>query len=759
MPLLQDLLNGIQIQLDALWYNVLYTLAGIGWSLQRAVFLMGYAIELLNKWLMDAAFAPLIAQTAASMEIAVTASFAVALIVLGITYLLAAFARLRVVEPKSAIAWYLAAVLFFAYAPDLYRGMNDLRRTISQGFYASTLSGLQAVGGGAFTSLGSVTTADLGLLPLCDNLGTYMPGATTTTIDGLDIALSYLRADGIDVMGYHPPWRAPGCQPHPPDPASGLWIADALPWEWKRPGSFFDNTVQGYFFSFITPEQRQHSLAMAAAAQARILTAWPLLLFGVAEQFVYLLLTVAQGLTFLQFGAAVLFAFFKRTEVIARSIVDLWIELIIQTVVIALIQSLVAAFFLLGAANGSGLVALGIGLICLLFMVIVLFSGIKAVWNSLNRLFSAFGQVTGGAVITPGTAAVMTTAGAVGAVAAGAALTGSAVSVGSNALAGMTALQQGATPAQAAGITFGGMDSLAGVARSITRLPSLQETPLGAAAEQFVEGAYTRRVARDLPGVGRVAGPLVGAALLTDYDPDHAERDAKGRIVSRPMLIPAVGESLRGWSTPNGDDTSLRTGMFTEADRREAAADSRGEEIEEKIVQSTTGRNANEAVTQAASRLQSSADSLERIGSLKVSGGADIAGVIGDALRLLGNNGGSGVDYLTTASLLARAMGVTPLDDNKPPVTADLARFGLFMDQAAKAGLSPSAAEQITREVNTSGAIAPSTREGLILELGQSPGFTRTEADQRIDRLEAAARVLPDTLTAYGKVSVPEDDE
>ena len=83
-------------------------------------------------------------------------------------------------------------------------------------------------------------------------------------------------------------------------------------------------------------------------------------------------------------------------------------------VVIALIQSLVVTFFLAGTASNNGVVVLGIGLICLIFMVIVLWSGVKAVWNSFNRLFNAFGQATGGAMISPGTAAAITAAGAVG---------------------------------------------------------------------------------------------------------------------------------------------------------------------------------------------------------------------------------------------------------------------------------------------------------------------------------------------------------
>src|SRR5579871_200115 len=528
MPIVDDMARELQIQIYSLWYNILLSLAGIQWSAERAVIMMGYTIELMNTWLVNNAFTPLIAQTNASLQVAITAAFAIAMLVLGITYLLAAFARIRVVDPRSAIAWYVAGALFFALGPQLYQGMSDFRRDISQAFYTSALSGLQGTTGSSFNSLNSVSTTDLGLLPLCDDLGSYMP-TWNASIDGLDVALAYLRADGIDIMGYPSTPSDPHCQAHPPDPITGKWTAQQIPWEWRRPGSFFDNTRDPVFFSAMTDQQRTDSIDMASSAQGRLLTAWPLIFFGVAEQLVFLLLTVAQGLTFVSFGIAILFAFFKKTEVIARSIVDLWIELIVQTVVIALIQSLVVTFFLAGTASNNGVVVLGVGLICLIFMLIVLWSGIKAVWNSVNRLFNAFGQATGGVIVSPGAAATVTALGAAGAGAAllstASSLVSGTVSVSSNALAGMTALQQGATPAQAAGLTFGEYQPLVGAARTLAYLPGVRGTELGEAAGQFTEGALTRRVASSVPLVGRVTGPLVGSMLLTDRDPEAADYD------------------------------------------------------------------------------------------------------------------------------------------------------------------------------------------------------------------------------------------
>jgi len=786
MPIVDDILLGLQIQIDSLWYNLLLSLASMHWSIQRAFLMMGYTIELMNQWLIDHAFTPLIAQTNASLQVAVTAAFAVALLTLGITYLLAAFARLRVVEIKSAIAWYLAGAVFFTLGPQLYQGMNVFRRELSQAFYTSSLSGLQAAAGSAFASLDTVASSDLALTNLCDNFGSYMP-VWTPTVDGLDVALAYLRADGIDVMGYPSTPRDVTCQPHPADPVTGQWTAGAVPWEWRRPGSFFANDTDTVFFPAMTAEQRSASINMAASAHGRMLTGWSLILFGIIEQLVYLLLTVAQGLTFISFSAAILFAFFKKTEVIARSIVDLWIELIVQTVVIALIQSLVVTFFLAGTVSSNGVVVLGVGLISLVFMVIVLWSGVKAVWNSFNRLFNAFGQAAGGTVLSPGAASVMGVSGAAGvalaAATGGATLLAGAVGAGSNALAGMTALQQGATPAQAAGLTIGGVQAIASAARTLSYLPGLRGTALAEAAEQFTEGAVTRRVARDVPLVGRVTGPLIGGMLLSDRQMDHAEYDDQGRVMGRPMLIPAVGRGLERWTRtahPSGSQpdtwvedengdlipgfTALkprRLGNFTplqntapestssQTDRQTYADDMRGEELEQHL---------SETLTSVMTRND---HDIPLAGELRISGVDAVASLLGDVIQRAmverGSEAKTGLDHPNAGQSMAREMGLIPSADNIYPIRENLARFGMFLDQALRSGLLPGQIESLVRDVKQSPdhRVSAEARHQLVntvvLEGGQSPA----QAETTLARLEGAAVLLPDQVVAIGTVTMP----
>jgi hypothetical protein len=77
--------------------------------------------------------------------------------------------------------------------------------------------------------------------------------------------------------------------------------------------------------------------------------------------------------------------------------------------------------------------------------------------------------------------------------------TAATVSIGSGAMAGMTALRSGATLSQAAGVSIGGSRTLSGAARTLAYLPGVRNTSLGEAAEQFTEGSITRQVARNVP--------------------------------------------------------------------------------------------------------------------------------------------------------------------------------------------------------------------------------------------------------------------
>jgi hypothetical protein len=817
MPWVDDVLDGLQVQIDKLWYDLLRLLAVAGWTLQKGLFMMGHAIELANLWLVENAFAPLIAQTNNQMRVTASLAFVIALIVLGITYLLAAFVKLDVVSPRGAMGWYLAGIVFFQLGPLLYQGMNDFRRDLSTGFYTVALDSMQSAGS-PFSSLGAVTSSDLPPLEACDALGPYLPGATgfSNDVDGLDIALAYLRADGQDVMGYPPPTLTSCFQPR------GTLYDPDLPtdWQFREESYFYVGNSSQFFGDPLNEEERKASIDKAGAAQFRIFSAWPMVIFGVVEQLIFLLLTIAQGLTFVSFSIAILFAFFKKTEVIARSILDMWIELIVQTVVIALMQSLIISFLLGAAATQNALVVLGVSLLCTIFILVLLWSGIKAVWNSFNRLFGAIGQATGGVMIAPGAVGL----GLAGAgVAAGVGATAAAVNVGSSALAGLSAMQQGATVSQTAGVMLGGSRRLQSAARTLAYLPGTRNTPIGQMADEFTEGSVLRQVGQSIPVVGGVAGPVIGAHLLSDRselrkrkrslslpaEPVHTDeeaaetRPARSRrmgtftpltdevpppaVIRPPVAAGDPGEEIEERVSDVGASVRSQAGQTRAAvDRVQDASGAQGEEVEERV--SAVGADVRAQAGQAQIDQERAAyasdmhgeeleDRIATLGAtlqtgqtqpvmglMHVEGVNNVAGVMADFVsqmrvqRTLDNQPVTGgADHFTVAQGVARAMGVTPQTDDRAPIQGDVSRLGLFGDMALRLGLTGQQAQTVISEVknSTTGQLTPQTHTTLVEQARGTLNTGWEGAERAVSALQRAAVMLPNAITARGTAAVP----
>ncbi|MEL7433507.1 MAG: hypothetical protein AAFN11_06140, partial [Chloroflexota bacterium] len=442
-------------------------------------------------------------------------------------------------------------------------------------------------------------------------------------------------------------------------------------------------------------------------------------------------------------------------------------------------------------------VVLGMGLVALIFMVIALWSGVKAVWNSFNRLFGALGQATGGTMITPGKAALSVAS-------VGASAVGAYVGMQANLLAGMGALRNGATASQAAGISFGSSQTLSGAARTLAYLPSIRGTSLGDAAEQFTEGSITRTIARNVPVIGRVTGPMVGTMLLTDRNPDNAEYAEQGRMTNRPMLVPAIGEGLDRFVVPVGAPAPRRnpidpdyieteegemlpivatrrpqrTGYFTpdeplpfadeppQSPRTRYESEMQGEELEQHlsdVMRSSTGVNSTlgglleddaqsdaDGLSQAAGQIEAAATRLQLVaGQLQLTGSADIASVMGDVVQ---TSAEAELDYFTASERMANVMGMTGMDDGRPAVRENLPQFGLYINQALRLGLSGQQAEQVVREVkdSPSGQLLPETHDRLTEQLRTERGYAYNDAEDEVNWLEHTARTLPNEITVVG---------
>jgi hypothetical protein len=134
---------------------------------------------------------------------------------------------------------------------------------------------------------------------------------------------------------------------------------------------------------------------------------------------------------------------------------------------------------------------------------------------------------------------------------------------------------------------------------------------------------------------------------------------------------------------------------------------------------------------------------------------------MGDVVALLQAQRGSeslkGMDNFTLAGTMAQALNVTPVENGKPPIESDLARFGVFANQALTMRLTGEQTERVVREVKESpdAKLQPDTRTELVGQVRETRNRSWEDANQEVDRLEHTARLLPNDISAYGMMSVP----
>jgi hypothetical protein len=317
--------------LYGLEYDISRIIAGFMWSISKILTTTGVGIGILNDWLAANFFQPMIQMTSSTMKPIVGVFMFAAMGVLGISYFLAAFIRLNVVSLKSVLVWWFAGALFFSVGPSFYLSMRQLHQALSSLFYASSLNTISTQN--PFNSLAAgdpaASSPVYAMSPLCSNFTTLMAGSASN-INGLDVALAFQKADGFDVVD-----AGVKCL--------GGGVALDVPRSWLAANGFFDaaNAPDSWPAMVICPpapavcdydtlvqaevSNMQNAVNQTFAGIAREWQATPLTWFGIVEQLVALCLIIAQGLTFISFACAILFAFFQRTEPVAMAVVSQWL--------------------------------------------------------------------------------------------------------------------------------------------------------------------------------------------------------------------------------------------------------------------------------------------------------------------------------------------------------------------------------------------------------------------------------------------------
>ncbi|MGB7337703.1 MAG: helix-hairpin-helix domain-containing protein [Phototrophicaceae bacterium] len=471
------MLDGVVIPVQQMVYSFLYFFAETLWGINQAILLVGYYVLSITSWLSQQMFQPLLESIGNSTDSLLLPIFTMAMLTLGITYLLGSFGIFRVVEFKSAVMWCAVAIMWFQFGPEIYLGFEGFRRNLSGGFYGTVFND---VVGSSGTIEGMGQIGDGGAMqidPPTNNFGPYL--SFDTSVDGLDIALAYLDAIGCDIL------RSSSC-PYQvmPDGSAG-----SMPLNWYRvDGNLYIDDHSFFYGNGMTQAERQTSLDKAARAIWVALSGTVVSTFGLLEQIIQLLLTIAFGIAFASFFIAILFAFFKKTEPVTWAVFDIILGLFIQSIINSLLLALVLAFVSVAGATGNGVLLLGVGFLGIILVVILLIGAGQAILGALNGLMGAFGQATGGNLSAAGNVTQLL----------GAAATGGAT------------LATGGTLAQSVGATLG--PGTAQQAYYASRAFGGENTTLGRMANEVAQGASAS-----------YAGPIGGAAL--GYSNRRANRE------------------------------------------------------------------------------------------------------------------------------------------------------------------------------------------------------------------------------------------
>lgn len=380
------MLDGLLIPIFQQIYSVVLFVAVVLWGLNRALLLLTYYLMALTGWLATQMFSPVIDLVSQQTSLLLPGIVTIAALVMAIGYLLAVFGVAKLVEPKSAIAWLMVALFIFTYAPSLYMGMDEMRRSIASSFYQAVFQELQS-GSSSIEGLNQLAAGDAGDLsvwPLLNNYGVFLP-SYDLGIDGSDVAMAYLHADGCDAV------RSSGCM-----------IAGSLPLQWYATGEFFDLGRSSTFYPVMTAEERQASIEKGMAGIWVLFSGFSLSIFAVLEAVINFCLTIAFALGFISLLIALPFAFFKKTESIPRAALDVILALFIQSIITALLLALVMSFVVIAAGTGNGFLLFGVSFIGIVLLVVLLVGAVSGILQAGNSLVGAFSNVTAGNLGTAG---------------------------------------------------------------------------------------------------------------------------------------------------------------------------------------------------------------------------------------------------------------------------------------------------------------------------------------------------------------------
>ena len=345
-----------------------YPVAWLLWKIDTLLIFIGVLTAKMTEILMDTVFRTGFELLADRLRVNLLPFvFTLVVIILGITYVMSAFwfRETQLVDWKKAVAWLLAALIFYTAGVDLFIGSDQLRRGLAAIMYETILSAENGTADipRASEVYGPLALGDVGDFDVTGPVRDYFgPGQANwlendVGLDGLDITMAFLLADVDDLSG------------------SGL------------PDDFEDTFFDGSGDSDTLIEK-------AINGVQRMFFGIFIAVFAIIEQWIFLLIAVAMGIVFFMMLWAILLAFFNQTEYIARSIAKMWFNMMMVALFASVIQATALFLLLISVTAANPIIWIAAALIALLM---VLFSE-QSVRGAVKDMIKSIPQTAQGAI-------------------------------------------------------------------------------------------------------------------------------------------------------------------------------------------------------------------------------------------------------------------------------------------------------------------------------------------------------------------------
>lgn len=386
--------------LTVLVLQFIMTITQAFWSLDSLLLMLAYMTRNLRVWMVSSFFGPILdmfmgpAGGEGVLLPIIRASFLLAVMALGISYIARAFFQVKLVNPQRLFMWGAVCILFLGTgaARSAYEGVEYFRE-MSAFLYNSVFIQFWDHPEEIARAFSDPAAAPPDVYPATD------PGGVAPIIGypdpagpahGYNVAGAFVRATMDDVL-------------HPAIQVGPIGVTFPLPKHYDLVPGCEGTSFYAVFWNNMEPVElgnqdepaRSQAVGLASRGAMRMALGIVPGILALFESLIFLCLTLATGILFVTFPIALIFAFFEPTEPIATGMIKQYFQIFIRTITISALFAILKLLLMAGAYLGNGIVFLASTVLGCMFGVVFLKDSLKTVPDALKAFTQGLGQVTG----------------------------------------------------------------------------------------------------------------------------------------------------------------------------------------------------------------------------------------------------------------------------------------------------------------------------------------------------------------------------